>query len=695
MNKEILEFMHQAGLSRGAVERVGEMLPGDDEELANWIDEAIHESDPLAFMLLVYAAFVKGRPVDAKHLIGGAKVAGGPAYLVAMMFGMQGEVPECLLEGMKNTAIHNETAATALFAAAIWCDENRGGVYPDGLLTEARTVARRVKMVPAVDIFLISIAEHLHDPVLHGIMRKNYSIIPEDQWKKLATGSLPGARDGIRGYRTPILQLLPVEPYFPLDPTQTVRRSVERIGRNDPCPCGSGKKYKNCHQEEDRTRLQQSSGVSGHTLREVNASPARHLTLERLQKYAPVELARMDPLEVPRHLLTEFFVRLSLFNLDRAAEFIERIIEKSGFEDDLEDSWFFIMFHAARTWRKDIGDWMMRLRPDVPEEEVRLSQRMLLAQDDHAKSLRLIEEAAVKALKSEDPADASDLAYAVGFSKFGGLAVFLFRSILMLGQTKDINQGYDLMMSIRERLNLPPDDPIHELLEARRDKALEETEAALRETKEKFEAKRREARELKDSLEQIHKDIARRERAWAAEAAAAAPGKGEGEERLREMRQKVKNLEASLKEKNAETNVLQRQLEEAEANVEALRERAQQAGTTGAHDAESDHEDDLLLPQDAEGNHPVRLIEFPRSFHDRLNEFPHHVARGTMVMLGRLAGGDSAAFAGAKRLKSRPNVVRQRIGIDFRLLFRLLPDRIQVIDLIPRQDFERKIKTLT
>jgi hypothetical protein len=47
-----------------------------------------------------------------------------------------------------------------------------------------------------------------------------------------------------------------------------------------------------------------------------------------------------------------------------------------------------------------------------------------------------------------------------------------------------------------------------------------------------------------------------------------------------------------------------------------------------------------------------------------------------------------------QRLKSRPNIVRQRIGIDFRLLFRLPPDHIQVIDLIPRQDFERKIKTL-
>lgn len=27
-------------------------------------------------------------------------------------------------------------------------------------------------------------------------------------------------------------------------------RHVPKIGRNDPCPCGSGKKYKDCHQSE-------------------------------------------------------------------------------------------------------------------------------------------------------------------------------------------------------------------------------------------------------------------------------------------------------------------------------------------------------------------------------------------------------------------------------------------------------------
>ncbi|HLP07545.1 MAG TPA: preprotein translocase subunit SecA [Opitutaceae bacterium] len=30
-------------------------------------------------------------------------------------------------------------------------------------------------------------------------------------------------------------------------PKVTIRRELPKVGRNDPCPCGSGKKYKNCH----------------------------------------------------------------------------------------------------------------------------------------------------------------------------------------------------------------------------------------------------------------------------------------------------------------------------------------------------------------------------------------------------------------------------------------------------------------
>jgi preprotein translocase subunit SecA len=30
-------------------------------------------------------------------------------------------------------------------------------------------------------------------------------------------------------------------------PQEPVRRAEPKVGRNDPCPCGSGRKHKKCH----------------------------------------------------------------------------------------------------------------------------------------------------------------------------------------------------------------------------------------------------------------------------------------------------------------------------------------------------------------------------------------------------------------------------------------------------------------
>jgi preprotein translocase subunit SecA len=36
-------------------------------------------------------------------------------------------------------------------------------------------------------------------------------------------------------------------PDEPETKAQPFKRFGDKIGRNDPCPCGSGKKYKQCH----------------------------------------------------------------------------------------------------------------------------------------------------------------------------------------------------------------------------------------------------------------------------------------------------------------------------------------------------------------------------------------------------------------------------------------------------------------
>ncbi|MGF1925762.1 MAG: SEC-C metal-binding domain-containing protein, partial [Bacteroidia bacterium] len=47
-------------------------------------------------------------------------------------------------------------------------------------------------------------------------------------------------------YGQPESAAMPMEDTRELMPQQPIRKEVT-VGRNEPCPCGSGKKFKNCH----------------------------------------------------------------------------------------------------------------------------------------------------------------------------------------------------------------------------------------------------------------------------------------------------------------------------------------------------------------------------------------------------------------------------------------------------------------
>ena len=42
---------------------------------------------------------------------------------------------------------------------------------------------------------------------------------------------------------------------WPTSAWPTQPRQVAKVGRNEPCPCGSGKKYKECHEREGEAFL--------------------------------------------------------------------------------------------------------------------------------------------------------------------------------------------------------------------------------------------------------------------------------------------------------------------------------------------------------------------------------------------------------------------------------------------------------
>jgi uncharacterized protein len=100
--------------------------------------------------------------------------------------------------------------------AALLADEEHGGLL--------------------VPIFALA---HEHDP--DPEMRPYKEAIGGEEREKLIVGAAAGVMGIYRYFKSQ--RLLEKEPF---DSATTFRRSVPKIGRNDPCPCGSGKKFKQC-----------------------------------------------------------------------------------------------------------------------------------------------------------------------------------------------------------------------------------------------------------------------------------------------------------------------------------------------------------------------------------------------------------------------------------------------------------------
>ena len=691
MNPELRQFIDQAIPHRGSVLGVAEMLPADDAALDALIGETVRANDVKAFMHVVTAALSKERRVEARHLARGAMLFPNDGMLGAVVLRMAGDVAEPLTEAIANTHLRPEIAAQALHLVAHWCQQHRGGVLPGQLVPLARALARRQHSDAKITGCLVAMSGLANDAGLDALLRQKHPGLTDRQWDEKKSLYRNYGESLIRVYGMPILDWTPEKPSTELASGTTMRRAVSRLGRNEPCHCGSGKKYKHCCHDKDQQRLHHSSDIAGVTHEELLAAPEPHLTAARLERMPPAETARLDPAKLPAALLEPYFLRLSAFNLlDRAVEAMATL----GYTEPLAEAWDHVMFGATRHGRKDIAEQLMQLRAHTgfTEDKLGLGDRLLLAEGDDAKCLQLIHEAALKTLQSEDFEELMGFAYGVNISKYRALGIYLYRSAFPLTPPDRLTICFGQVLEARDRLNLPPDDPFSDYIDERLAERKDESKDAemLRKAQRLLEGKMQEVQQLKGTLAGLQKEIARREKNPPPTATATERARAVDEKALKELHEKVEVLKSALKERHNERNALRRDLQQAHTDLETLRKNPVPA----APGDEVDREETLLLPQDAPEVHPVRLIEFPRGFQPRLAELPRHVARAAMVMIGRLAAGEPAAFVGALRLKATPNVMRQRIGSDFRLLFRLHPTSLEIIDLVNRKDLERRIKTL-
>jgi hypothetical protein len=159
-------------------------------------------------------------------------------------------------------------------------------------------------------------------------------------------------------------------------------------------------------------------------------------------------------------------------------------------------------------------------------------------------------------------------------------------------------------------------------------------------------------------------------------------------EELARARARLAELKEEAKDLHAERNRLRRDLEEArQAQAQAQAAAPAPSAPSGA-DEDDGGDDGPVATQ------PPRVPVLSEDFVEALDQFPEHVRRGAIELVGRLAAGRPDAFRGAKPLEGMREVWRQRLMRSYRLLFQLEPDHLRVLDLVHRQDLERRLRML-
>lgn len=694
MEATLIQALHSARLTRREIQSLAARLPSSDEELNRLIDSLITSADDNGATVLAYAMISSGRIIEARRLPEWLPLINDLNGAATVALSAKGETVESLLTAVDSGMMGWEREGVSLMIAAWIClHREPKRELPATLFPKARMLARDIGGDNPAMLALYALARLTGDKGLQHVL--------EDQ-------CAPPPADGIDAILEYLVEKLCAEPLYFL-PEQMdrviqtdgpLRRAAPKVGRNDPCPCGSGKKYKKCCFEKDQERLHHSTEIAGLTNDELEAMPEPFLTRERLENMRAPKLARLRIEMVPQFLQGLMLERLCLF---RMTPVLLQAWEKVGRRPDLLNAWGECVDQAAQAGNRELVQRLVDLHGEpLHEFSLPFNAKLLLVQDQPKELLRLIEEGCRKTLEIPGDYAAFDAAFGLAEINLPGLATVVARGAAAVTNPYDAETLLDLIGKIRDRLNLPPEDPADWILD-RHYELPEEIDESTREdlanAQRQIAAASAESNRLRTQLAETRAQLERQERLAARGKAAqnatpSAPVSAAGDASVEQLRNRVNELKSALKERHAERNALRRELNTVMAEAADLREKTSSSTGDAKAPLDPDHEEEALSAEESTPLQPLRLPVFPARFFQTLESFPENVSRSAMSLIGELAAGEPSAFVGMRRLRLHHEICRVRLAKDYRLLFKLHRETLEILDLINRRNFERWLKTL-
>ena len=686
---ELLAKAKQCRYFQGDLLALGSALPKDNSDLDAMLEMVAGSHEPLALSNMVLAALAMDRPLNARHLIVGAAQFDDILLIITFAGHCRGQLAEALLAAIRSGHMSWEREALALFIAA-WACREKDEARPDGMITEARVLARKIAS-PDARSLLFAAANIMDDEDLWSILDPQSSPFTR-QFAEQTAKSL------ILDLQRPVLDTIPELPPPVVLQGGTIKRAVARMGRNEPCHCGSGKKYKRCCQENDNDRLRDSSEIAGVTRQEMRESPESYLTVEGLWEMRAHDVVALKPELIPPELYGSYINRLNIFD---EFETILHFLEVVGVPADLEENIVESVEGAMNAQKRELASRIAAYVPDYEDPHLSSPLSFQFARDrmELGPALELIESAALEHLDDQSPTDFLCQLFDLGCPALGILAG---RGTMAYSDLWEAETVLSYILEARDRLELSPSDFAESLFEQR----LLDQAGPEQETKNSVEyahfqgaaaraddlEKKLAAKEL--ALKTALKKAAKKQNEASPVFAAPAPTASADAE-IESLQSAIVGLKKEVKENHQERNQYRRLLRTAVTNNEAVEKenmaiRAELEANLAANEALLDDAPELLLDEHVATSYPVRIPVFSDRFSSGLDRLPEAVARKTVHLAGRLAAGEEAAFQGAKRLVANRKVIRQRIG-SYRLLFKLEEAELVVLECVHRRDLVKAV----
>lgn len=692
-HQEWIEIIKKIKLNQAGIEDFAEQIKKADIDLIALFDDVIQLKDEHCILVLLFSTHIAEQSFDARYITQILTTMNDQRWFIPIIQSVSGDKVLAVVESVATNQMSVMQSTTLLLIATVLLEECDP---PAELLTQVRKLARK------------------HNNILAGISIGHIAILLNNEyinevageWLEMAKLSNKVFVENLRlDIQKPIYDTFPDDKVALPGPVFTARRTAQKIGRNELCPCGSGKKYKRCCLKKDQLRLADPSPVAGVTMTEYKANAPQYMTAHEFYELSIAEMIAIGVKKMP----TPYLI-MALRKFERSNEWgcvdevNDELALRSDFaEDETIDDHRLEIFHSAKNAKQlELAEKVFNQIQD-PEfcEDVAMFMAMMKPNVD---SLSILNQNATAWLNNDEYDQLLDCVLTL-LDYFPALGIIMGRGVLDAKRDLDSWMLLDSIEEARDILQLSPGDPAADYYEylldqkighdikkkkaIKQDKAnqklIEEVEVLRNKLRDSANQTNMLAQRLEDQKNQLSQM-----QQVTIEAHYVVDNEVTSVTDIGRMKNKISELKGLIKEGHDDRLQLRKQLGKMSENLTATKSR--QSVKHQPDIIDDQYELQSELPLFSKPLIPIYSDAIRQTFETSSSQLVGEV----LLVSVKVAEGNRSNAMMVKRLKTLKDIWSARIGIKHRLLFRFNQDEgeLVLLDVVERKDFEKKLKTI-